>query len=151
MPNTRIHGIITGSGIQMSSEPEIITTLSEILGDLLSVYDERVSDEGPFNDLRVKRQVHYGDPDTTSPGLLEVVVMSMDEKLNPVNRTMRFVAVRVKKSSRGGTVSSTCYHGTKESLRTDLEREKRTPALLLERVEELASGLPEETNSNLWR
>lgn len=130
---------------------EIAASLREILDDLLAVYDERVPDEGPFNDLRFKRQVRYGDPATSSPGLLELTVMSMDEKLNPVNRGLRFLAVRVKKSSRGGTVSSTYFHGTKENLLRDLQREKVEPGLLLETVEELASGLPEETNTNLWR
>ncbi len=135
----------------MTIGADIETTLKELLAELLAAYDERIPAEGAFNDVRFKRQVHYGDPATTSPGLLEIVVMSMDEKLNPANRPLRFVALRVKKSSRGGTVSSTCFHGTKEQVRTELEREKSEPALLLERIDELASGLPEETNSNFWR
>lgn len=135
----------------MSAGSDIVTSLQEMLGELLAVYDEKVPAEGPFNDVRFKRQVHYGDPKSTSPGLLEITVMSMDEKLNPVNRPLRFMALRVKRNSRGGTASSTCFHGTKEHVRAELEREKLDPALLMERIEELASGLPEETNSNLWR
>lgn len=122
-----------------------------MVADLLEVYDEKVTPAGPFNDLRVKRQVQFGDPESTMPGMLEITIMSMDEKLNPANRHLRFVAVRVKKSVRGGASSSTCFHGTRDELRAELEREQRDPTLLLERVEELASGLPEETNPNFWR
>lgn len=135
----------------MTDNPEIATILSSMLADLLQVYDEKVSAEGTFNDVRLKRQVYFGEVGTSQPGLIELTVMHMDEKLNPENRRLRFVAVRVKKSPRGGTVSSTCFHGTKEELRAELEREMRSPSILLERVEELASGLPEETNPELWR
>lgn len=133
----------------MSDGSDIVTSLNEMLSEILAVYDEKVPAEGVFNDVRFKRQVYYGE--TASPGLLELTVMSMDEKLNPANRSLRFLALRVKKSSRGGTASSTCFHGTKEKLYAELEREKINPQLLLARIEELASGLPEETNSNLWR
>jgi len=135
----------------MSSDSEIMEVLPRMLGELLQAYDERVSDEGPFNDLRVKKQVFYNDPATAMPGILEIAVMSMDADLNPVNKTLRFVAVRVKKSPRGGAVSSTCFHGTKAELKAELERELRAPDLLPNRIEELASGLPEETNPNMWR
>lgn len=144
--------MVTGSGISgMSADSDIVTPLTEMLGELLAVYDDKVPAEGAFSDLRFKRQIHFGDPKSTSPGLLEVTVMSMDEKLNPANRHIRFVALRVKKNSQGGTVSSTCFHGTTEQVRAELEREKAGPGLLLELIEELASGLPEETNSNLWK
>jgi len=135
----------------MSSNSEIMEVLPRMLGELLQVYDERVSEEGPFNDLRVKKQVFYDDPVATMPGILEIAVMSMDADLNPDNKKLRFVAVRVKKSPRGGAVSSTCFHGTKVELKAELERELRAPDLLANRIEELASGLPEETNPNMWR
>src|SRR5690348_13490437 len=135
----------------MSAQAEIIDALQELLREILERYDEKVAEEGPFNDLRVKRQLQFGDPSVTMAGLLELTVMHMEDQLNPSHRTIRFIAVRVKKSPRGGAVSSTCLHGTKEELRFELERELRHPELLLERVEELASGLPEETNPGFWR
>ena len=122
-----------------------------MISDLLANFDDKVPAEGIFNDIRLKRQVQFGDRDTSSPGLLELTIMAMDEKLNPANRNLRFVAVRVKKSSRGGTVSSTCFHGTKGQVLAELQREQKDPTLLLEKVEELVSGLPEETNPNVWR
>lgn len=151
MMKARIRAIVSGSANPMDAQAEIIEALHAMLSDLLDQYDQRVPEFGPFNDLRVRRQVAYGDPATTQPGTLELAVMSMDEQLNPDNRTLRFLAIRVKKSPRGGAVSSTCFHGTKAAVHAEMQRELRTPQLLLERVEELASGLPEETNPGMWR
>lgn len=135
----------------MSSNPEIATVLYEMLADLLPAFDEKVPQKGPFNDLRLKRQVYFNDPATTLPGMLEIAVMHMDQQLDPQFSTMRFVAVRVKKSNRGGTVSATCFHGTTDEVQAELEKERRDPKRLIQRIQELASGLPEETNPKLWR
>lgn len=135
----------------MTSDQEISEALQEILTDILAAYEEKVPAEGAFNDFRVKRQVRFGDPATASPGLLELTVMAMDEKINPANRALRFLAIRVRKSPRGGVVSSTCFHGTTEKLRGELEREQRNPAMLVMIVQELLFGLPEETNPDMWR
>lgn len=135
----------------MDTNPEIEEALHAMLTELLDVYEQRVPESGPFNDVRVRRQVSYGDPATTQPGTLEIAIMSMDEQLNPANRSLRFLALRVKKSPRGGAVSSTCFHGTKADVHAEIQCELRTPQLLLERVQELASGLPEETNPGMWR
>ncbi len=135
----------------MSSNSEIATALHEMLIDLLPDFYDKVPEKGSFNDLRVKRQVYFDDPGTTLPGLLELTVMCMDQQLDPNFGEMRFVAIRVKKSPRGGTVSATCFHGTTDEVRLALERERQNPARLLEKIQELASGLPEETNPDLWR
>lgn len=135
----------------MSNETEIQTAVGEILTDLLRQYDARVTAEGPFDDLRLKRQVEFGDPDVALPGLLELTVLAMGESVNPTHRTQRFLAVRVKRSARGGMVSTTLFHGTKDQLRADLERERKKPDVLVRTIEELLFGLPEETNPNLWR
>lgn len=135
----------------MSSETEIRTAVMEILTEMLNHYDARVTTEGQFDDLRLKRQVEFGDPDTTSPGLLELTVMAMGDSVNPAHRSQRFLAVRVKRSARGGMVSTTLFHGTKDQLRDALERERKQPDALALAVEELLFGLPEETNPNLWR
>lgn len=135
----------------MDERDEIINALKELVADVLREYDARVTDSGHFADLRFKRQVYFGDPEVALPGLLELAVMNMDDQLNPDNKTMRFAAVRVKKSARGGTVSSTCFHGTKTEVKAALELERTAPSALLARVEELSSGLPEETNPSLWR
>src|SRR5687768_4469312 len=118
----------------MSSNTEIATALHEMLMDLVPAFCDKVPQKGPFNDLRVKRQIYFDDPDTTLPGLLELTVMGMDQQLNSEFGEMRFVAVRVKKSPRGGTVSATCFHGTTDEVRAELERERKNPAQLLARV-----------------
>jgi len=135
----------------MSSDFEIRSAISELLTGILRNYDARVPQEGAFDDLRVKQQVAFSDPSTSGPGVLELTVMAMDETINHANRTLRFLAVRVKKSPRGGTVSSTAFHGDKDHLRADLEREQKEPKILMEIVQELLFGLPEETNPDAWR
>jgi len=135
----------------MSNPAEIAEYLRELLLQLLRDFDTQVTDSGAFSDYRVKMQFHYGDPATTLPGMLEIAVMNMDENLDTRNRDLRFVAVRVKKSPRGGSASSTCFHGTKAEVRQHLQDELQQPTILLQRVQELASGLPEETNPALWR
>lgn len=135
----------------MSNEGEIQDAVVEILNDLLRQYDDRVTAEGSFDDFRLKRQVVFGDPDVALPGLLEMTVRAMGESVNPAHRVQRFLAVRVKRSASGGVVSTTMFHGTKDELRTELERERKNPAVLVAAVEELLFGLPEETNPNLWR
>lgn len=135
----------------MDVNDEILTALRELVTDVLREYDDRVTEAGPFVDLRFKRQVYFGDPDTSMPGLLELAVMNMADHVNPDNKSLRFAAVRVKKSARGGTVSSTCFHGDKAEVKKALENELKQPVVLLEKVVELSSGLPEETNPSLWR
>lgn len=135
----------------MNENDDIALALQEMLAEMILEFDARVPAEGAFADLRKKRQVHFGDPATSQPGLLELAVMCMDEALNPAHRTLRFVAVRVKKSARGGTSSSTCFHGSRAEVLAHLMAEKQNPTLLLERTIELAAGLPEETDSRLWR
>jgi hypothetical protein len=113
--------------------------------------DERVPDRGPFPDIRVGRPFHYGDPDIHLPGKLELVVMNMDAALDPRFDVLRFVSVRVMKSREGGFVAVTCLHGEKDLLRKRLEELVDDPDFLVERVEELSRGLPEETNPDVWR
>ena len=135
----------------METRAEISETLQELLTGLLRDYDARVPEAGAFNDLRVKQQVYFGPEQEVMPGVLELAVMHMDGQVNASNQNLRFIAVRVKKSARGGAASSTALHGTREELKAALEQERKRPAILLDRVEELASGLPEETNPSFWR
>lgn len=125
--------------------------LSGILRDLLRYYDERVPERSTFPDVRVGRSVYFGDPDLTRPGRVELVVMHMDKDLDAAFDHMRFVSVRVMKSREGGFVSSSCLHGTKKELRERLTALAGNPQFLVERVYELANGLPEETNPDIWR
>jgi hypothetical protein len=131
--------------------PEIEKALAECLRDILRHYDERVTERSAFNDLRAWREVHFDDPDMTLPGKLELVVMSMDERLDPSYVTLRFLSVRVMKSRQGGYASMTCLHGTKVELREQLDVLLHDPDFLVDRVRELADGLPEETNPDVWR
>ena len=135
----------------MSAEPEIQNAIDEMLVELLRVFDAKVPVRGPFDDVRLKRQVQFGDPATSAPGMLELTIMAMDPGVNAANAALRFLAVRVRKSARGGTVSSTLFHGDNAALQANLEQERREPRLVLATVEELLFGLPEETNPNIWR
>lgn len=135
----------------MNGNSQLHRLLSGMIGEILQKYDERVPERGAFGDLRVGAQFHFDDPDTTLPGRVELVVMHMDSRLDPKYDVLRFVSVRVMKSRQGGYASSTCLHGSKSDLRQQLEEQRNTPFLLATRVEQLAHGLPEETNPDIWR
>jgi len=130
---------------------EIENTLRELIEELLEQFDSRVPETGDFRDLNVGRGVHFGDPETALPGKLQLIVMHMDARLDPRYHYLRFLSVRVMKSREGGYSSSTCLHGRKQELREALEEQLHDPQLLLERVNQLAIGLPEETNPDIWR
>lgn len=141
-----------GRAIVMSfAHDDMAETLRGLVQDLLGRYDEFVSERGEFPDARVGRTIQFGDPDVTLPGKVELVVMHMDARLDRAYDVMRFVSVRVMKSREGGWSSLTCLHGTREQLRQELEQLARDPDFLVERVSELADGLPEESNPDLWR
>lgn len=134
----------------MANDP-LADTLRDMLREILATYDERVSERGSFPDLRVMRDHHFGDPDIHRPGRLELIVMSMDPKLDPKFESQRFLSVRVVKSVAHGYVSLSCFHGTRAQLRAQLEAQAACPDLLSGRISELADGLPEETNPEIWR
>jgi hypothetical protein len=75
----------------------------------------------------------------------------MDPKLDPKFASQRFLSVRVIKSVVHGYVSLSCFHGTRAELRVLLEGQASQPDLLMQRISELADGLPEETNPEIWR
>ena len=79
------------------------------------------------------------------------MVMSMDPRLDPSYDELRFLSVRVMKSRQGGYSSSTCLHGTRDQLREHLMVLAHDPGFLVDRVSELADGLPEESNPDIWR
>jgi hypothetical protein len=135
----------------MPSRDDLNRIMSEVVSELLRYYDERVPERAEFPDVRVGRSVHFDDPQTTRPGRVELVVMHMDKRLDPRYERLRFVSVRVMKSREGGFASSTCLHGEKRALREQLESLVSDPAFLVERVSELADGLPEATNPDLWK
>jgi hypothetical protein len=135
----------------MPQTAQIGPLLSGMVADLLKNYDERVPERGMFPDVRVMRPFHFGDPETTLPGKVELVVMNMDREMDPQFSELRFVSVRVVRSRHGGFASMSCLHSTKGQLRARLEELQRDPEFLVERVEELAEGLPEETNPDIWR
>lgn len=130
---------------------DLTETVVELVDQLLDVYDAKVPVEGNFNDLRVRRSVYFGDPSICLPGHLELAIMNMDAKLDPSYKRLRFLAVRVMKASDGGWASLTCFHGDRNQLRTQLEKQRTGPEYLVDRVLELADGLPEETNPDMWR
>src|SRR5437868_562844 len=99
---------------------ELSNVMSEMVREILEKFDSRVPDTGPFRDLNAGRQYHFGDPATSLPGKIELIVMNMDVALDPRFQNLRFVSVRVMKSREGGFSSSTCLHGPKAELREQL-------------------------------
>ena len=135
----------------MADYDEIAEALQEILRDLLADYDNRIPDSGPFKDVKAGRTVHFGDPDTTRPGRIELAVMHMNSEIDRGYASLRFVSVRVWKSQSGGMASVTCFHTPKPQLKQELQEQALEPSYLVDRVEELAHGLPEETNPDVWK
>jgi len=135
----------------MIDREEAAGLVSTMTRDLLRFYDERVPEQGDFPDIRVGKPVHFGDPTITVPGRIELIVMNMDKRLDPSYDYLRFLSVRVMKSREGGFTSSTCLHGRKKELREELEKLAEDPSFLVERVEQLSNGMPEETNPDIWR
>jgi len=140
-----------GSESTMNASTDLGEVIEDLLRQILQVYNERVPERGKFNDVRAGAPVHFGDPRTTRPGRIELAVMHMDTEIDRNYDEIRFLAVRVWKSREGGIASSTCFHAPKASLKAQLEEEVSAPHFLVDRVEELAHGLPEETNPDIWR
>ena len=135
----------------MSYRAELGKAISETVAELLKSFDSRVPERGEFQDLRAWREFHFDDPDTTLPGKFELAVLNMDKRLDPTFDFMRFLSVRVMKSRKGGYTSVSCLHSTREELREQLMMLAHDPEFLIERISELADGLPEESNPDLWR
>jgi len=131
-------------------DPHIASCLRELLQELISLVEKNVPETGPFRDISVGSTTETaGDfPESLH---LNLVVMHMDERLNPAFAPMRFLTIRVRKSPGGGVSSTTCFHAPGEKLLKELIRESKDPEILVEKVLELASGLPEKTSRNLWR
>ena len=135
----------------VTDHDNVATAVRSVLKELLEDYRRRVPDRGPFRDLAAGIQVHFGDPTVTLPGRLEIIVMSMDPRIDTRHDTLRFISVRVRKSREGGYASSTCLHGTKDELYEQLTEQLDNPHLIVERVRQLAEGLPEETDPDIWK
>ncbi len=135
----------------MAEMTKLEPLIAEMLTELLEKYEAAVPATGVFKDVRVWRQVQFDDPTTALPGKLEFVIMHMDARLDPKYDVLRFMSVRVMKSRAGGISSSTCLHGPKDELRAQLIELRDEPDFVIDRVRELADGLPEETNPDAWR
>jgi hypothetical protein len=135
----------------MSDRDDIAEAVEEMLHEILTAYEDRVPAQSIFPDVRAGRKVYFGDPSTSMPGRVELAVMHMDKELDKVFDSLRFLAVRVWKSRDGGTASTTCFHATKKELRALLEEQLHSPDYIVDRIQELANGLPEETNPDIWR
>jgi hypothetical protein len=135
----------------MTDDLPLDKTISSMLTELLRRYDEAVAERGPFRDLCARRPVFFGDPLTTMPAHVELMIMHMNADDEPGFVTQRFLSVRVTKSREHGFVSLSCLHGNKAELRARLHEEAANPEFLVQRVSELAQGLPEESNPDIWR
>ena len=135
----------------MSERDEITNAIRDILHELLTRYEERVPERGPFPDYKAGRKVYFGDPTTTLPGWLGLVIMNMDLRQDPGFDQVRFISIRIMKSREGGYASLTCLHGSKQELANELRGQLGDPEYLVNRATELAQGLPEETNPDVWK
>lgn len=135
----------------MAERNELALLLQGLIRELLKEYDRRVPERSAFPDIRAGRTYSFGDPTTTLPGRIELVLMNMDARLDPKYDYLRFLSVRVMKSRDGGYASVTCLHGNKKELRSELEELLEDTSFLVDRVRELAEGLPEETDPDIWR
>lgn len=137
----------------MIKNEKIIHLIQDLLELILEKYDERVTRRGAFPDLRVGKQVDFtfSEKPAEYPGKLEFAVLNMDAKIDSAYDDKRFLSMRIKKTSRGGFVSTTFFHGTFDELKDRLLDEAHQPQIIPEKLEELLSGLPEQTNPELWR
>ena len=119
--------------------------------ELLEQFDHRMTTRGPFNEFHTGGNLALGDPTTTAPMHVEMVVMAMDPAIEARFVELRFVSLRIMKSRDGGFVSLSCLHGSADELRGRLVALERDPGYLIERIRELAQGLPAETNPDIWR
>lgn len=137
----------------MIKNEKILHLIQDLLELILEEYDTRVTQRGPFPDLRVGKQVDFSfsEKPVNDPGKLEFAVLNMDAMIDSAYDDKRFLSMRVKKTSRGGFVSTTFFHGTFDELKNRLLDEAHNPQVIPEKLEELLSGLPEKTNPDLWR
>jgi hypothetical protein len=135
----------------MSARHEMSEAVREALQKILQQYDQRVPARSVFKDVTGGARLHFGDPSITLPGRIELAVMHMDAQLDREYDSLRFLAIRVWKSPDGGMASTTCFHATAQELKEELEGQLHDPSFIVDRIEELAHGLPEETNPNIWR
>ena len=119
---------------------------------LLEQFDQHMTTRGPFHEFHARGNLALGDDSaSTAPLHVEMVVMAMDPAIEPRFVELRFVSLRIMKGREGGFVSLSCLHGTADELRARLVALEREPGYLIERIRELAQGLPAETNPDLWR
>lgn len=121
-----------------------------MIGLLLEDFDSKVPAAGMFPDHRVSEPYPF-EGESGPLGRLELAVVAMDPRRDPSFDTVRYVALRVKKSPKGGVASISCMHGTAAEVKARLEGEARRAVYLSERATELAEGLPEETDPEMWR
>ena len=136
---------------QPSDDPTLTRAVSAMVHELLDQFDHHMTTRGPFHEFHAGGNLALGDPATTAPLHVEMVVMAMDPAIEARFVELRFVSLRIMKSRDGGFVSLSCLHGTADELRTRLVALEREPGYLIERIRELAQGLPAETNPDIWR
>ncbi len=136
---------------QPSDDATLATAVSAMVHALLEQFDHHMTTRGPFHEFHAGGNLALGDPATTVPLHVQMVVMAMDPAIEARFVELRFVSLRIMKSRGGGFVSLSCLHGTADELSARLEALERDPAYLIERIRELAQGLPQETNPDIWR
>ena len=137
--------------IMQPADDDLREQTRAMVRDLLRQYDERVAERGHFPDFSAGRAVQFGDPAVSLPGRVDLVLMAMDPAIDARFATQRFISVRVMKSRDGGFASLSCLHGTRDELRRALREQAEDPDFLVARIGELADGLPEETDPDIWR
>ena len=125
----------------------------ELLRELLTDFDAKVPSCGEFPDFVVTQKVSHVSALNGSESLvvLEFAVRAMNPEQQREFDTLRFLAIRARSLGSGGFVSTTLYHGEKNTLRGTLVRLSQDPTALIETVAALLEGLPEESDPALWR
>ncbi len=132
----------------MPNPPPLETVISELIFRLRLNTEERMPETGEFDDIRVAAPALFRDG--SNPGHLELTAMHMTQKIDPQYANLRFVVIRVR-TGGGGAASSTCLHGTRAELLQNLAQKDTVHELILQRVMELAAGLPQQSDPDKWK
>jgi hypothetical protein len=129
--------------------------LNEMLAELAAELAHRLPREipatGDFTPLTVRGPIEVKTPRGTFRGKVELHILAMRADIQSDFSDKRLLSVRVSSKGGQGFVSRSCFHGTSADLLASLTTESNSPTQLCEAVEQLAIGLPVESDDSLWR
>ncbi len=132
----------------MPNPPPLETVISELIFRLKLNIEERMPETGEFDDIRVAAPAVFSE--ATTAGQLELTAMHMTKKIDPEYENLRFIVIRVR-TGGGGAASSTTLHGTRSEILENLGKKDTVHELIYHRVMELAAGLPQQSDPDMWK